>query len=358
MGLLVEVDGAEMVGDRRPMRAFLTVGILGGFTTFSSFALDTATLAARHDTMATAFYVAGSVALSILGFYAGMALVRHAHSMSGVQTLTVAADEADLRLDRWFKRHFPDVDPRPAGEAAAHRPDPRRRQARRVQSPPDRRAPPFACRHCRGAGAAGRTEPRPVSAKDARALQASRALQGRRHAGDRQAGGSGGAGRIEARPPSRCHARCPAVSTRPSGHASCTGWTGTPAACCCWPAMPGRQRRWRRRSATRPAARPTGRSWRACRRSARARSICRWRNCRGAPGERVVPDEEGKSAVTDYRVLDHAGKKAAWLELWPLTGRTHQLRAHCAALGTPILGDGKYGGAKAHLNHRRPSAST
>jgi 23S rRNA pseudouridine955/2504/2580 synthase len=68
------------------------------------------------------------------------------------------------------------------------------------------------------------------------------------------------------------------------------------------------------------------------------------------PGERVAPDaEEGKRAVTLYRVVDRAGRKAAWLALEPLTGRTHQLRAHAAALGTPILGDGKYGGRRAFL---------
>jgi 23S rRNA pseudouridine955/2504/2580 synthase len=66
--------------------------------------------------------------------------------------------------------------------------------------------------------------------------------------------------------------------------------------------------------------------------------------------ERVhADDEDGKHAVTYYRVLDHAGARASWLALLPLTGRTHQLRAHCAAIGTPILGDGKYGGAAAHL---------
>ena len=69
----------------------------------------------------------------------------------------------------------------------------------------------------------------------------------------------------------------------------------------------------------------------------------------GPGGGRVAPDEEeGKRAVTYYRTVSHAGDKLAWLVLQPITGRTHQLRAHCVTLGTPILGDGKYGGAAAH----------
>jgi 23S rRNA pseudouridine955/2504/2580 synthase len=64
--------------------------------------------------------------------------------------------------------------------------------------------------------------------------------------------------------------------------------------------------------------------------------------------ERVHPDDDGKEAVTYYAVVDNAGDRASWLALRPLTGRTHKLRAHCAAIGTPILGDGKYGGAAAH----------
>ncbi len=66
---------------------------------------------------------------------------------------------------------------------------------------------------------------------------------------------------------------------------------------------------------------------------------------RGKPGrERVeVAGENGRRAVTFARIVATAGRVAAWLELRPLTGRTHQLRVHCAAIGHPILGDGKYG---------------
>ncbi|MBL8659572.1 MAG: RluA family pseudouridine synthase [Rhodospirillales bacterium] len=69
----------------------------------------------------------------------------------------------------------------------------------------------------------------------------------------------------------------------------------------------------------------------------------------GRAGERMQGDDAGDFAVSDYAVVERAGRHAAWLELCPLTGRTHQLRAHCAAIGTPILGDGKYGGRNAFM---------
>lgn len=61
-------------------------------------------------------------------------------------------------------------------------------------------------------------------------------------------------------------------------------------------------------------------------------------------GWHVVTDPAGQSAVTDYKVLGRRDD-ITWLELRPRTGRTHQIRVHCAALGCPILNDPLYGTA-------------
>ncbi len=69
----------------------------------------------------------------------------------------------------------------------------------------------------------------------------------------------------------------------------------------------------------------------------------------GSGGEKMHVHDGGLPSKTRYRIIDRAGNRAAWVELQPLTGRTHQLRVHMAAIGHPIVGDGKYGGKGAFL---------
>src|SRR5262249_57350515 len=59
-------------------------------------------------------------------------------------------------------------------------------------------------------------------------------------------------------------------------------------------------------------------------------------------GWRMIVDPASQKAITDYRVRG-AAEGRAWLELRPRTGRTHQLRVRCAALGCPVVGDAAYG---------------
>ena len=61
--------------------------------------------------------------------------------------------------------------------------------------------------------------------------------------------------------------------------------------------------------------------------------------------DEVASTPDAQHAQTDYAVIEPLAKRLAWVALSPVTGRTHQLRAHMAAMGHPIAGDGKYGGS-------------
>jgi CrcB protein len=76
MGLLVAALARALPGLQNEIRLFVAVGVLGGFTTFSSFSLDVATLFERGDVGLAAGYVVLSVTVSILAVFAGLYLVR------------------------------------------------------------------------------------------------------------------------------------------------------------------------------------------------------------------------------------------------------------------------------------------
>lgn len=64
----------------------------------------------------------------------------------------------------------------------------------------------------------------------------------------------------------------------------------------------------------------------------------------GGPNkEKMVVDEDGKFAMTEYEVIEHAADRVAFVAFWPRTGRTHQIRVHAQIMECPILGDYKYG---------------
>ena len=63
----------------------------------------------------------------------------------------------------------------------------------------------------------------------------------------------------------------------------------------------------------------------------------------GKDKDRMIVSNEGKYALTEYKMLDRVGKKVALMAYRPHTGRTHQIRVHSTYMGCPLIGDFKYG---------------
>jgi 23S rRNA pseudouridine955/2504/2580 synthase len=268
-----------------------------------------------------------------------------------VQNITVSPDDSDIRLDRWFKRHFPDV-----GHGLLEkwlrtgqvRVDGKRAKSnQRLEPGQDIRVPPIPV----GAPVAPSAKPqrKPVDDKTAKELR-----------------------------DAILHMDDDVIVLNKAPGLAVQGGTGMADKhldamldCLCFD-RPDRPRLVHRLDKDTSGVLLLGRSANAAAKLAaafksRAAEKLYWALVVGVPkirqgridaallkqegrgGEKMEVDEDGKRAVTWYRVVDNTLKRAAWLELEPRTGRTHQLRAHCALLGTPILGDGKYGAKEAFI---------
>ena len=273
--------------------------------------------------------------------------------MSEVSHATVAADDAGLRLDRWFRREYP-------GLAYGHlqkllrsgqiRLDGRRAKASiRLEPGQSIRIPPMASAHGLTAVSPPRDPEVRLSAREAQDLQAAVLYRDdclialNKPPGLAVQGGSGqkrhidgmlDALRFEKTERPRLVHRLDRDTSgvlllardAAAARALTAGFRGKATSKIYWALVAGRPPR-RRGRIDLPLAKKMRRG-----------------------SEKVEADTAaGRSATTLYQVVARSGKKASWLLLMPLTGRTHQLRVHCAHLGMPILGDGKYGGKAAFL---------
>ena len=274
---------------------------------------------------------------------------------TSVETRTVGADEADIRLDRWFKRHFPDVGHsylQKLLRTGQIRVDGKRAEtSTRLAAGQAVRIPPLADWAKPDAAAKAHTAPKkPVmSDKEIAALQAlvlykdGDVIAIDKPAGLAVQGGTGTSKHLDA----MLDALKFDATERPKlVHRLDKDTSGvlllarnTFAASKLTELFRGRDVRKIYWGATVGVPKPyQGKIDMALAKEG------------GPRGERVAgDDEDGKRAVTYFSVLENAGKEAAFVAMWPRTGRTHQLRVHMNAIGTPILGDGKYGGQGAFL---------
>ena len=269
--------------------------------------------------------------------------------MSAVETRTIAEDEAGLRLDRWFSRHFPHLTHgrlekllrtgQVRVDGARAKANVRLEAGQLVRVPPLPDAPPDAVK----------PGPHRISDSEARDLQAAVLYRDddvivlNKPPGLATQGGTGQTKHVDGMlDVLRFDAKDrPRLVHRLDKDTSGVLLLGRNARATAWLAEAFRDRHARKLYWALTVGVPQ---------LAQGKIDMPLAKQVGPGGERMMGDDDaGKPAVTLYQVLETAGRKAAWLALAPLTGRTHQLRTHCAAMGTPIVGDGKYGGDDAYL---------
>jgi 23S rRNA pseudouridine955/2504/2580 synthase len=273
---------------------------------------------------------------------------------SGVQTLAVSGDEAELRLDRWFRRRFPQVGHNMLERllrTGQVRVDGKRAKAnQRLIAGQTVRVPPLGEAPAPGPQVAVRfSEAEAKALRDAVLYKDADVIILNKPAGLAVQGGTGTDHHLDAmldllvfdaaERPRLVHRLDKDTSgvlllgrSATAAARLAAAFRSRAAQKCYWALVVGVPK-YRQGRIDAPLAKLRGRPG------------------AGGAGDKVAVDEdEGRHAVTYYRVVEAAAHKAAWLELEPRTGRTHQLRAHCGLLGTPIQGDGKYGGQGAYLS--------